>query len=169
MTRTYEFRPDASFLSYVSVHISDTQKEMLMHIKKEFGKYGEHYECISNTAAQNTPTATREFPPEIGAWHCNRFTTIYLNHADLKKNTIEIISHESAHAAMAHERYVTLFDMRYGLGNDEIENEERLAYKVGQITNGLYKTLAKDRKDRMIIARKGKKNKGEADGNRNRS
>jgi hypothetical protein len=148
VTRTYEFRPDGAFFVWVSVHISDTRKEMLAYIKRFFERRGSPIEDDPGTAAQNTPTSIRGFPPYKGSWYCDRFTNVFLNHQDIRRNPHEIIPHEALHAAMTHERQVQHFDMCYSPDGDTIDDEERLAYKVGQIAAGLHRTLAKDRKAR---------------------
>jgi hypothetical protein len=52
---------------------------------------------------------------------------------------VGVVSHESLHVAMAHERYVLRFGMSYGpeVGSDE----ERLAYYLTSVTRGVYSIL----------------------------
>ena len=147
-TRVYEFRPDGAFSCWVSVHISDTHKQMNADAARFFRRHGRPIENDSATAGMSTPALVRKFTGEKGWWYYDRFATCFLNHQDLRKNAHEIIPHEALHAAMTHERGVLHFDMRYSPDGSSIEDDERLAYKVGQIAAGLYRTVAKDRKER---------------------
>jgi hypothetical protein len=51
----------------------------------------------------------------------------------------ELLCHESVHIAMAHERYIMRFGMKYGEDCDE--DEERLAYYTGRVFRGIVETL----------------------------
>jgi hypothetical protein len=149
MTRSYEFRPEAAFFNYVCVRISETRKEMHADTARYFAKYGKRLEHDAGTAGMSTPTAVKMFTGEgKAAWYCDRFVTVFLNHQDARKNPHEIVPHEALHAAMTHERSVQHFDMRYSPDGSTIEDEERLAHKVGQIAVGIHSALAQDRRAR---------------------
>ena len=62
---------------------------------------------------------------------------VFLNEEHL---TYEIIAHEAFHAAMCFERYANGHERpTYGEGCDE--DEERVAYLVGEITGAIHATL----------------------------
>jgi hypothetical protein len=65
------------------------------------------------------------------------FAEIFLNEENLG---VGVVAHECLHVAMAHERYINHFAMRYDPDNGNAD-EERLAYYLTSVVKGVYNVL----------------------------
>jgi hypothetical protein len=141
MTATYRIRPVSNTLDYFILHVSRTQKEMNACLARWYKRNNEPIQNESNTAGLVHTSAVREFAGETDGWYNICFGHMFLNEERL---TSRIIAHECLHISMAHERYINHFDMMYaGCYDGCDENEERLAYYVGDAVQAVMKELSR--------------------------
>jgi hypothetical protein len=141
--KKYRIKTDPSRSEYFDLIILSTQKGMNKYVELYSDKHGMKIEHDAHTAGLVQGTQIHEYPAmDDRKWFSSHFATMFLNEEQL---CLEIIAHECLHLAMAHERFVVHFDMRYG-GElyDDISDEERLAYFHGRVFDGVYAILKKN-------------------------
>ncbi len=138
--KTYTIRPDSQFLDTFMLHISKTKKIMHSDISRWAKNNAEPIDIDSCVAGLVHTMPVHEFAGDNNGWYNICFAHMFLNEERLSHLTI---SHECLHVAMAHERYITHFDMMYGGCYDsDIEAEERLAYYLGKSVDAVMEKLS---------------------------
>ena len=130
MTKVYRMN-HPGYTDWYELHVSNTRKVMQNHIAKQFKEWGisKHLpDGMDNTAGMVHPIIDTT----------GQFCTMFLCEEYLGVGTV---THECLHAAMAHERWIAHFAMNYGDGMTELEDEERLAYRLTDIVNQVYDVL----------------------------
>lgn len=113
------------------LRVAKTQKEMMQDIRaydKSIGKEEEFFDDLLGRVSPIFGFSSIENP---------KFAVMFLNEQNL---TVDVISHECLHLAMAHERIIH-FSMWYGDGFESLEDEERMGHYMTSCIRGIYATL----------------------------
>jgi hypothetical protein len=132
----YLARP--GYRDYYEVHVSKTMKIMHNHIKKLCQDVGAPVNPdLPNIEAMVKPMFrwVRTERRDSGL-----YCYLFLNEENLDERTI---AHECLHVAMCHERCVNEFRMAYSDDMFDTDDEERLAYFLGDVVRAVYMVLRK--------------------------
>ena len=136
-TSIYDLRRPG-YRDYYEMHVSKTMKIMHDHIAKLCGDIGVPVNpSLPDIQAMVKPMFRwiRTEKRDSGL-----YCYLFLNEEHLDERTI---AHECLHVAMCHERCVLEFRMNYAEDMFDTDDEERLAYFLGDVVEGVYCALRK--------------------------
>jgi len=125
----YDMRRD-SWNDYWQMRVYKTLKAMRAELAEEV------IDSNGDTLALVQPSSGYTPKGEETIFNGPMFATLYVCEERMGS---ELLCHEAVHIAMAHERHVMRFGMKYGGTCDE--DEERLAYYIGRVFRGIVETL----------------------------